>query len=591
MKQSVGVLRRFFGYFKPHLRLFWLDTLAAILLAACDLFYPSITRSMLNTYIPEGRWDVLAWLSGILLAVYLLKMGLNYFTGYYGHVMGVRMQADMRRDMFTHLEKLPFSFFDRNKTGALMSRLTSDLMDVSELAHHGPEDLIISAILLVGSFTLMAMIHLPLALICFFLVPILFFFTMRKRKEMTDAFHQARVEMGEVNASLENSIAGIRVSRAYNALAEEEVHFAEGNSRFVEARRRSVKAMGAFMAGSGFMSDVMRLVVLIVGGLFVLYAQIDYADLVAFILFVDVFLQPIRKLISFVEQYQNGMSGFLRFCEIMDAVPEEDAPDAHPIAQVQGDLRFSDVCFSYETGETILQNISFHVPAGHTLALVGPSGGGKSTVCHLIPRFYEIESGAILLDGQDIRSLTRRSLRDAVAVVAQDLFLFNASVYDNIVYARQDASPEEVYAAAQAANIDSYIRALPDGYDTIVGERGVRLSGGQRQRISIARAFLKNAPLLILDEATSALDTVTERLIQESLDRLCAGRTVIVVAHRLSTIRRADEILFIDHGRITERGNHAALIAHNGAYAALCRAGLDLPQDLPQNGGEGGLPA
>lgn len=584
MKQTQkrrGNLARFLSYFRPHRRLFFLDMAAVVILAACDLLYPNVTRTILSTYIPEARTDRILAASLLLLTVYLIKMGLTYFTAYYGHVMGVRMQADMRRDMFSHLEKLPFTYFDNNKTGALMSRLTGDLFDISELAHHGPEDLLISGILLIGSFIMMASIHLPLTLLTFCLIPLLAALTLRKRREMSATSRQSKEEMGEINAGVENSISGIRVSRAYNAREAEETRFAGYNARFVQARSRYYRVMGQFMASSAFTSDILQLVVLIAGGLFVIGAPetgmpFSYPDLVTFILYVGVFLQPIRKLINFVEQYQNGMTGFGRFCEVMDAVPEADAPDAREITDVRGEITFDNVSFSYgEGGREVLQHISFTVPAGKTLALVGPSGGGKTTICHLIPRFYEIGAGRILLDGTDIRTLTRHSLRAQIGMVAQDLFLFNDTVYANIAYARPDATREEVYAAARAANIEEYILSLPQGYETMVGERGVKLSGGQKQRISIARAFLKNPPILILDEATSALDNVTEKLIQESLNRLSAGRTTIVVAHRLSTIRQADEILLIDREGIAERGTHDELMARGGRYAALSAASAD----------------
>ena len=573
MNKKPSMLRRFAAYFAPHKGLFIADNAAGVVLAVCDLFYPNITRDILNKHIPAGDFKMIGILAAVLLGIYLLKMYLTYFTGYYGHLLGVRIQADMRRDMFSHLEKLPFSYFDNNKTGALMSRLTSDLFDVSELAHHGPQDLLISAILFVGSFILMALINLPLTLICFCLVPILFYITMRKRREMSAAFRLAKAEMGEINAGLENSISGIRISKAYTSRESEEERFAEGNARYIDARRRSVKVMGEFQASSTFTSDVLMLVVLIAGGLFCAFKQIEYPDFVAFILYVNVFLQPVKRLIGFVEQYQNGMSGFARFCEVMDAAPEEDAPDARVLTEARGDIAFEDVSFSYgESEKEVLRHISFTVPAGKTLALVGPSGGGKTTICHLIPRFYEVSEGRVTVDGNDVRELTRRSLREQIGIVAQDLFLFNATIYENIAYAKPSATREEVYAAARAANIEEYILTMPNGYDTVVGERGVKLSGGQKQRVSIARAFLKNPPILILDEATSALDNVTERMIQESLSKLSVGRTTIVVAHRLSTIRRADEILLIDGEGIAERGTHEELIALGGQYAALSAA-------------------
>ncbi len=573
MKKKPGMLRRFASYFKPHIGLFVADNVAGILLAACDLFYPSITGDILETYIPAGMMREIWIAAAVLIGIYLLKLYLNYFTGYYGHLLGVRIQADMRRDMFSHLETLPFSYFDNNKTGALMSRLTNDLFDVSELAHHGPQDLLISAILFIGSFILMAIINPWLTLICFCLVPILVYITVRLRREMSAAFRASRQEMGEINAGLENSISGIRISKAYTSRETEEARFAADNARYIESRRRAVKVMGQFHAASSFTSDVLMLVVLIAGGLFTAKGWITVPELVEFILYVNVFLQPVKRLIGFVEQYNNGMSGFARFCEVMDADPETDCEGAKVLGTAQGDIAFHDVSFAYGEGDKeVLRHVSFHLPAGKTLALVGPSGGGKTTICHLIPRFYEVKDGCVTVDGQDVRSLTRLSLRKQIGIVAQDLFLFNATIYDNIAYAKPGASREEVYAAARAANIEEYILSLPEGYDTVVGERGVKLSGGQKQRVSIARAFLKNPPILILDEATSALDNVTERMIQESLSKLSVGRTTIVVAHRLSTVRRADEILFIDQEGIAERGTHEELMAAGGRYASLHEA-------------------
>lgn len=572
------MLKRFFGYYKNYKPMFFADLGAAVLLAACDLFYPSFTRYMLNTVIPNGWVGTLLILAGVLLGLYLLKMLLTYFTNYIGHMVSVYMQADMRRDLFDHYEALPCTFFDNHKTGALMSRLTNDLFDVSELAHHGPEDLLTSFTLLIGAFVLMARIDLPLTLITFTLIPLIVWFSVVVRRKMKVAFRRSREEIAEVNANLENSISGIRVSKAYDSEAVEHRRFEESNRRFVAARRASYRAMGEFAAGNTFMTEVLNLVMLLAGGLFVLYGRIDYADLIAFMLYVNVFLQPIRKLMNFVEQYQEGMSGFTRFCEIMDTPVEADAPDAvSPDAPARGEIVFDHVGFSYpdeqgNPGAPVLRDLCFSLPAGKTLALVGASGEGKSTVCHLIPRFYEISEGSIRLDGTDIRSLRRSWLRRQIGIVAQDVFLFNDTIYNNILYGRPDATEEEVYEAARLANIDDYVRSMPEGYRTVVGERGVKLSGGQKQRVSIARAFLKNPPVLILDEATSALDTVTERQIQHSLSLLSRGRTTIVVAHRLSTVQAADEILLIDDGRVAERGDHASLLQAGGAYAQLVQA-------------------
>lgn len=557
--------------YKPYIGIFIADMLAALILAGSDLFYPMITRTMIKDYIPNGQLGKLLITAGVLLVLYLINMSMNYFISYYGHVIGVKMQADMRRDVFAHLQRLPLGYFDGNKTGTIMSRIINDLMDISELAHHGPENIFISAVLLIGSFCVMASIYLPLTLIIFSFLPIMILFAVLKRKKMMDAFAETRVQTGEINASLENSLSGIRVSKAYTNEAYENAHFADGNKQFVKARSRAYRAMAEFHSGSTFISDFLQIIMYIAGGIFFFYGKIDIADFTAFVLYISIFLKPIRRIIELVEQFQSGMTGFKRFCEIMDYPSEVDASDARDAVAVRGRIEFDNVSFSYDDGTQVLDGVSFTVEAGKTLALVGPSGGGKTTICHLVPRFYEISGGEIRLDGQDIRKLTRASLRRNIGIVAQDVFLFNSTILENIAYGRPDASRQEVEMAAKMANIDSFIRSLPEGYDTVVGERGIKLSGGQKQRVSIARVFLKNPPILILDEATSALDNATELMIQNSLEELCRGRTTIVVAHRLSTIRRADEILVItDHG-IVERGPHDALLANDGIYAELWR--------------------
>ena len=566
------MIRRFVRYYKPHMRLFVMDMICAFLCAICDLFYPMITRSIINVYIPNHYIRQLIIWCTILLIAYLLKMCFNYFIQYYGHVVGVRMQADMRTEVFAHLQKLPFSYFDNNKTGTVMSRITNDLMDISELAHHGPEDLFLSIILLCGSFAIMATINIWLTLIIFAFIPAIVIFSAKKRMKMSEAFTQTRVEIGEINANLENSISGIRVSKAYNSEQYEREHFEIGNQRFVRARAKAYRAMAEFFSGTSFLTDLIYVVVLLTGGLFCLYDQIDFGDFTAFILFVNIFMNPVKRLISFVEQLQNGMSGFTRFCEIMDEEPEKDEADAVDISHVKGEICFNDVSFAYGDEKKILSHLSFVAEPGQTLALVGPSGGGKTTICHIIPRFYEIDSGVVTLDGRDIRSFTRKSLRENIGIVAQDVFLFNSTIYDNIAYGRPDATEEEVFKAAKQAKIDAFISSLPNGYNTIVGERGVKLSGGQKQRISIARMFLKNPSVLILDEATSALDNTTELEIQKSLEELCRGRTTIVVAHRLSTVKNADRIIVITDKGIVESGSHETLLNKNGIYSELYRS-------------------
>lgn len=565
------MLKRFCTYYKPHLKIFTADMAAAFLLSVCTMIYPLITRQMLIDFIPNREVKLLVIWAAVLLGIYLVKYFLNYFVTYYGHVMGVNMQATMRRDVFSHLETLPLSYFDDNKTGTIMSRIINDLMDVSELAHHGPEDLFLSIVMLVGSFIVMGSIYMPLTLIIYSLLPFMVFFALKKQKKMKDAFAASKKEVGEVNATLENSISGIRVSKAYTNSEREKELFERGNSRFVGARSLAYKAMAEFYSGMNLGMDVLRVAMYVAGGLFVFYGKIDIADFTAFSLYISLFISPIERLVGFIEQYQNGMTGFRRFIEIMDCKPESDKPGASLLENVKGDVSFENVNFSYPDGKKVLDGLSFDIEAGKTLALVGPSGGGKTTICHLIPRFYEVCGGRITIDGHDTRDVTLESLRKNIGIVSQDVFLFDSTIYDNIAYGCPDATREQIERASELANISDYIASLPEGYDTLVGERGVRLSGGQKQRIAIARVFLKNPPILILDEATSALDNVTEMLIQKSLSELCRGRTTIVVAHRLTTVKNADEILVITDDGIAERGTHTGLLEYGGIYAGLWR--------------------
>ena len=565
------MLKRFCTYYKPHLKIFTADMAAAFLLSVCTMIYPLITRQMLIDFIPNREVKLLVIWAAVLLGIYLVKYFLNYFVTYYGHVMGVDMQATMRRDVFSHLETLPLSYFDDNKTGTIMSRIINDLMDVSELAHHGPEDLFLSIVMLVGSFIVMGSIYMPLTLIIYSLLPFMVFFALKKQKKMKDAFAASKKEVGEVNATLENSISGIRVSKAYTNSEREKELFERGNGRFVGARSLAYKAMAEFYSGMNLGMDVLRVAMYVAGGLFVFYGKIDIADFTAFSLYISLFISPIERLVGFIEQYQNGMTGFRRFIEIMDCKPESDKPGASLLENVKGDVSFENVSFSYPDGKKVLDGLSFDIEAGKTLALVGPSGGGKTTICHLIPRFYEVCGGRITIDGNDTRDVTLESLRKNIGIVSQDVFLFDSTIYDNIAYGCPDATREQIERASELANISDYIASLPEGYDTLVGERGVRLSGGQKQRIAIARVFLKNPPILILDEATSALDNVTEMLIQKSLSELCRGRTTIVVAHRLTTVKNADEILVITDDGIAERGTHTGLLEYGGIYAGLWR--------------------
>jgi lipid A export ATP-binding/permease protein msbA len=563
------MLKRFMAYYKPHKLLFFFDMLASLAVAAIAITYPMITRTMLNTYIPDNNIRMVVICGGALLCVYLLRMGLNYFIQYYGHVMGVKMQAQMRSDMFNHLEKLPYSFFDDHETGKIMSRMTNDLMDISELAHHGPENLLISSISIIASFVYLCTINWWLTLIVFACVPFLILITMLLRKKMRSAFMRSRQSIGEINAALESSITGIRVTKAFNNSEIESEKFEEGNKKFVHARTDAYKAMGQFHSGTSFINDVFNVVVLIAGGFFLSKGFIQVGDYTAFTISVGLFIGPVMTLIGFMEQYQNGVTGFQRFLEIMDAEPEKDDPNAEEMKVAEGHIEFKNVNYSYSEGEEVLKNVSLDIKKGEKFALVGPSGGGKTTICHLIPHFYDVKDGQILIDGKDINKITRSSLRANIGIVQQDVYLFNASIRDNILYGRPGATEEEVIEAAKRANIHNYVMSMPNGYDTVIGERGVKLSGGQKQRLSIARVFLKDPAILILDEATSALDNTTEILIQNSLDELCKGRTTIVVAHRLSTVKNADEIAVVSDGKIIEQGPHDSLIAMNGVYANL----------------------
>lgn len=563
------MLKRFVAYYRPHRLIFTLDMLAALTVALLGIIYPMITREMLNVLIPNREYRLIVIFGIGLLVIYVIRMLLNFFIQYYGHVMGVRMQAQMRSDMFRHLEKLPYTFYDNNETGKIMSRMTSDLMEISELAHHGPENLLISVISIVISFVYLWSIYPWLTLIIFACVPFLLLVAMSLRKKMKDAFMKSRVSTAQINASLESSISGIRVTKAFTNAEKEEEKFEVGNREFVNSRRQAYRAMGQFHSATSFITDVFNVIILIAGGLFLYAGEIELGDYSAFIVSVNLFISPVMTLINFMEQYQSGVTGFERFCEIMDQKPEQDAPGAVDIGTVQGNIEFKNVTYGYEGGSDVLDGLSFSVKKGETYALVGPSGGGKTTICHLIPHFYDCEKGEILIDGHELRSVTRASVRRAIGIVQQDIYLFNASIRDNILYGRLDATEEEVVEAAKRANIHDYIMTLDEGYDTVIGERGVRLSGGQKQRLSIARVFLKNPPILILDEATSALDNTTEILIQQALDELCRGRTTIVVAHRLSTIKNADRIAVIADGKIVEQGDHEGLMAEGGMYSEL----------------------
>lgn len=550
--------------------MFFLDMLAALFISLIGLLYPILTNKILDEFIPNEQFQLIVVLGLALLGCYIVRMLLRYFVQYYGHVMGVKMQADMRSEMFKKLQKLPFSYYDEHETGKIMSRMTNDLMQVSELAHHGPENIFICGATVILSFVYLMTLNWVLTLIVFACVPLLVFISLFMRKRMNHAFMETRKSVAEINGALESSITGVRVTKAFNNSEEELRKFEVGNKQFVKARSKAYKAMGQFGSSTAFITDLFNLVVLVVGAIFVYKNwNVDYAILVTFMVSINVFINPLTTLINFVEQYQEGVTGFKRFVEIIDETEEKESAEAIDVAQLEGNIEFKNVSFDYETTKGVLNDISFKIQKGETVAFVGPSGGGKTTICHLLPNFYPVTQGDITIDGYNINQLSFASLRDNIGIVQQDVFLFTGTILENIRYGRLDASDEEVYEAARKANIHDYILTLENGYDTQIGERGIKLSGGQKQRLSIARVFLKNPSILILDEATSALDNVTEAYIQESLEQLAKGRTTLVVAHRLSTIKNADIIYVIDEGKIRESGSHEELISQNGEYAKL----------------------
>ncbi len=565
------MLKRFIRYYKPYRLMFTLDMLACVLIAACDMFYPMITKNIINEYVPQRQIKLMLIWCGALLLVYLIKYALSYFVSYYGHIVGLKMQADMRRDLFEHLQKLPFSFFDKSKTGSLMSRMVSDLNEISELCHHGPEDLFLTVLMFIGSFFVLLPISWELTVIVFAFVPLILFFASMLRVRIKNASRRSREQIAELNANIETAISGVRVSRAYTAENHELEKFDKENRLFADIRGRFLKVFAIFHSTMTFFSDSLYVVVLVAGGSFFYFGKIDVGEFAAYLLYISLFLAPIRKFVNMFEQMQDGMTGIKRFMDILD-IPAEPQPDK-PVSldNVKGEIEFKNVSFSYGNHDSkqVIENLSLKIPYGKTVALVGPSGGGKTTLCNIIPRFYEISSGEVTIDGVNIKDVTTYDLRQNIGIVSQDVFLFNGTVRENIAYGKLDATDEEIAEAAKKANIYDFIMGLENGFDTNVGERGVTLSGGQKQRISIARVFLKNPAILILDEATSALDNATEVAIQSSLEELSRGRTVLVVAHRLSTIKNADEIVVITHRGIEEQGSHEELIKRNGIYKGL----------------------
>lgn len=567
-------LKRFFGYYKPHRKLFLIDLICSFMISVCNMFYPMIARNIMNDYVPNENLQLLITWAIVLACIYALKSVLTFIVGHWGHVLGVRIQGDMRRDLFRHIETLPFSFFDDNKTGSIMSRILNDLFEVSELAHHGPEDVFNSFISIIGALVMLCLINPWLALIVFCYVPFMIFFAAKARGNMSRAFDESRKKVAILNAEIESSVSGVRVTKAYNAKETECKKFDDVNGQFKRARSNSYRAMGGFQAGMSAFNDFLYLIALVSGGLLFFFEVISGPDFTAYILYITMLLTPIRTLINLFEQIQDGLTGFNRFCELMDT-PSEYEPENPIESNLDGDVVFKNVNFGYKSqdgkGDEVLKNVSFTVKKGQTVALVGSSGGGKTTICNLLPRFYVCHDGLITIGGTNINEVSSMALREKIAFVAQDVFLFSGSIRENILYGSPDKSEEEMLLAAKRANIHEYVMSLPNGYDTEVGERGVKLSGGQKQRISIARAFLKNPSILILDEATSALDNMTEMQVQKALSELSIGRTTLVVAHRLSTVKNADEILVLTDGEITERGSHEELIACGGLYADLYR--------------------
>ncbi|MDD3243779.1 MAG: ABC transporter ATP-binding protein [Eubacteriales bacterium] len=564
------MMKRFVSYYRPVRGIFALDMFCAFASAALGLVFPLVTRRILNVTIPQGNLRELWMLAAALLGIYLAMALLSYFMNYQGHVMGVRMEAHIREDLFTHLQKLSFKYYDDNRTGKIMSRMLNDLFDVTELAHHGPEDIFISLVMLVGSCFVLFRIEWRLTLLILAVMPLLVWFATTRRKKMGQAFVEVRGETASINAQIENSISGIRVVQSFTNEDYECERFHDGNRRFQAAKSKSYRAMSTFMSGMGFLTNVANAVVIIGGGFFIYLGEMTLTDLITFNMFITLILQPVQRLTNFTQQFEQGMSGFKRFAEVMEMEPQiVDAPDAHELKDVHGSIELRDVTFRYNDDEDVLNHVSLTIPAGRTVALVGPSGGGKTTLCQLIPRFYDVLEGEVLVDGHNVKELTLRSLRDAIGSVQQDVFLFTGTIRENILYGNVNATDEQVIEAAKEANIHEFILSCPEGYDTYIGEKGVRLSGGQKQRLSIARAFLKNPPILILDEATSALDNETERKVQQALFALSRGRTTLVIAHRLSTIKNADEIIVLTDEGVKEQGSHETLYAQGGIYTRL----------------------
>lgn len=568
----MNTLKKFIHYYGPYKTVFFIDLLCAAIISLVDLAYPQILRSATKTLFTQDKaiiLQALPWIAIGLFMMYVIQSFCKYYVSCQGHIMGAKMERDMRQELFEHYEELSFSYYSQNNSGQMMSKLLSDLFDISEFAHHGPENLFISLVKIVGSFIFLFLINKKLALPLIVLVILMFLFSFRQNQKMQRTFMENRKKIGDVNASLQDTLSGIRVVQSFTNEEIEKNKFQKSNHAFLVSKKDNYRCMGEFMSSNLFFQGMMYLVTLVYGGYLIANNEMSAADLAMYALYIGIFISPIQILVELMEMMQKGLSGFRRFLDVMETEPEiKDAPDAVELKDVKGRVCYEDVSFHYSDDETtVLSHVSIEIPAGKSVALVGPSGGGKTTICSLLPRFYDVTGGRVTVDGQDIRSLTLKSLRSQIGVVQQDVYLFSGSIRDNIAYGKPDATEEEIIEAAKCANIHDFIMELPDQYDTFVGERGARLSGGQKQRISIARVFLKNPPILILDEATSALDNESERWIQHSLEELSKNRTTITIAHRLSTIKNADEIIVITENGIAERGTHETLLEKNGIYA------------------------
>jgi len=580
----LDLIKKFIKYYKPHKKLFILDITSAFFVAMIDLIFPSISRNIINEIVPNKDFNMLIRMVMFLFVLFIIRGILRYIIHYWGHVVGVRMEADMRNKLFSHIQTQDIQFFDNTKVGHLMSRIVNDLRDISELAHHGPEDLFLSVIMFIGSFIILVQIEPTLTYILFSFVAIIIIYAVTRRKKMRKAFRSVRKEIANVNTSIENSLSGVREAKTYTNEEMEYEKFLIGNTKFKESREFAFKSMAEFSTGIDFLMKFLNLIILGFGGYFIIIESIDYGDFVAFLMYINLFMEPVKRLTQFTQQFEQGMSGFERYCELLEIQPEiNDKPDAIEFNEINDKIEYKDVAFSYsEDGECVLENINLTINKGSTLALVGPSGGGKTTISNLLPRFYDINKGEIKIDGINIKDFKIKSLRENIGFVQQNIFIFSGTLKDNIIYGNTEATEEDIIEAAKNANIHEFIMSLPDQYSTDVGEKGIKLSGGQKQRISIARVFLKNPPILILDEATSALDNATEIKIQRSLEKLSKGRTTIVIAHRLSTIRDADEIIVISSEGIQERGNHEELIKQDGIYSKLYKAQFKgfIPDDI-----------